>query len=96
MGGEIIVFLHIDLDPALSEELFFHGSLHAKNPILVDQVIRAQADLQPGTLTIGGQPFNLCVLKIFLKILSDFQFWKNVKKKFGHTCPPCPSVHKQI
>ena len=39
LGGQIIMLLHIDLDPSLTKQLLFHGFLHAKYPILVDQVI---------------------------------------------------------
>ena len=94
LGGKIVVLLHIDLHSSLAEELLFHGFLHAKYPILVDQVVRTQADLQPGPLAVGGQSLHLCVLKIILQVFADFQLGKNIKKGFGHVCK-LPSVTRK-
>ena len=80
------MLLHIHFHFSFTEQLLLHSLLHAEDPVLVDQVIRAQTDFQPGPLTVGGQPLYLCILEIVLQVLADFQFWKYIKKGFGHLC----------
>ena len=71
LRGQRIVLLKIDLDPAALKELLLHLLLHAEDPLLVDQVIGTQADLEPCPLPVGGQAFHLRIRKIILQISPD-------------------------
>ena len=57
------MLIQVDLDPALRKQLPGYFILHAVDPAFVDQVVRAQTDLEPGPLMVGRQALDPGLLK---------------------------------